>query len=147
MTTPDHLDVSQVPAEVFLRARMLLTAAGPGSVGSQLWRVQSPPLPLPYRTVRRLAGPLTPYGDEPLMRVHTFAATYSAAAIEAAKTDANILTLVDYPGWGTTLPSGLVVHCDWAEITEAAHEEPYGAESVVTRFVSEYRFCLSLVPA
>ncbi len=144
MTTPDHLDVSQVPAEVFLRARMVLTADGPGSVGSKLWTAG---MPLPYRTVRRLAGPLTPYGDEPLMRVHTFAATYSAAATEAAKTDANILTLVDYPGWGTTLPSGLVVHCDWAEITEAAHEEPYGAESVVTRFVSEYRFSISLVPA
>ncbi|MCT7372935.1 hypothetical protein [Mycolicibacterium llatzerense] len=144
MTIPDHLDVSQVPAEVFLRARMLLTAAGPGSVGSKLWTAG---MPLPYRTVRRLAGPLTPYGDEPLMRVHTFAATYSAAAIEAAKTDANILALVEYPGWDTTLPSGLVVHCDWAEITEAAHEEPYGAESVVTRFVSEYRFSLSLVPA
>lgn len=144
MTIPDHLDVSQVPAEVFLRARMLLTADGPSSVGSKLWTAG---MPLPYRTVRRLAGPLTPYGDEPLMRVHTFAATYSEAATEAAKTDANILTLVNYPGWGTTLPSGLVVHCDWAEITDAAHEEPYGAESVVTRFVSEYRFSLSLVPA
>lgn len=144
MTTPDHLDESQVPAEVFLRARMLLTASGPGAVGSKLWAVQSPPMPLPYRTVRRISGPLTPYGDEPLMRVHTFAATYAEAATEAAKTDANILTLVNYPGWGTTLPSGLVVTCDWAEITDAAHEEPYGAESVVTRFVSEYRFSLSL---
>lgn len=144
MTTPDHLDESQVPAEVFLRARMLLTAAGPGSVGAKLWVAG---MPLPYRTVRRIAGPLNPYGDEPLMRVHTFAATYTEAATEAAKTDANILTLVNYPGWGTTLPNGLVVTCDWAEITDAAHEEPYGAESVVTRFVSEYRFSLSLVPA
>jgi hypothetical protein len=144
MTMPDSLDVSQVPAEVFLRARMLEIADGPGSVGSKLWSVG---LPLPYRTVRRISGALDPYGDEPLMRVHTFAPTYSAAAAEAARTDANILQLVDYPGWGTTLPSGLVVHCDWAEITEAAHEEPYGAESVVTRFVSEYRFGISLVRA
>lgn len=144
MTQPVHLDETQVPAEVFLRARMMLTDPTPGAVGSALW---SSKLPVPYRACRRIAGPLTPYGDEPLMRVHTFAATYSEAATEAAKTDANILTLVNYPGWATTLPNGLVVNCDWAEITDAAHEEPYGAESVVTRFVSEYRFSLSLVPA
>ena len=144
MTQPVQLDETQVPAEVFLRARMQLTDPTPGAVGSALWSAK---LPKPYRACRRIAGPLTPYGDEPLMRVHTFAATYSEAAAEALKTDANILVLVDYPGWGTTLPNGLVVTCDWAEITEAAHEEPYGAESVVTRFVSEYRFCLSLVRA
>jgi len=144
VTQPTSLDVSQVPAEWFLRARLLPIASGPGAVGSQLWKTG---LPLPYRSVRRIAGALTPYGDEPLMRVHTFGADYTTAQSEAAKTDASILVLVEYPGWGTTLPDGRVVHCDWAEITEAAHEEPYGAESVVTRFVSEYRFGLSLVPA
>jgi len=46
-----------------------------------------------------------------------------------------------------TLSDGRVVHCDWVEIIAAAHEEPYSAESVVTRFVSEYRLGLSFVPA
>lgn len=144
MTSPTSLDVNQVPAEVFLRARMLPIASGPGAVGSGMWH---PKLPTPYRACRRITGALTPYSDEPLMRVHTFGKTYSEAADEAAKTDANLLVLVDYPGWDTTLPDGRVIHCDWAEITEAARHEPYSAESVVERFVTEVRFGLSLVPA
>ena len=54
--------------------------------------------------------------------------------------------LVDYPGWSATV-SGVVVTCDWIEITEGARHEPYGAEPVVERFVTEVKLALSLVPA
>lgn len=144
MSAPVQLDETAVPAEVFLRARLMLTDATPGGVGRKLWATG---MTKPYRAVRRISGPVTPYGDEPLMRIHTFGATYEQAATEAAKTDDNLLVLVNYPGWGTTLPNGLVVHCDWAEITEAARHEPYGAESVIERFVTEVRFGISLVRA
>lgn len=147
MTAPLQHDLAAIPAEVFLRAWLLpivTTSPATAGIGSKLWATG---LPKPYRAVRRIAGPLTPYGDEPLMRVHTFDVDYTKAATEAAKTDSRVLVLVDYPGWSTTLPDGRVVHCDWAEITEAAHEESYGAESVVTRFVSEYRFGFSLIRA
>lgn len=147
MSAPLQHDLAVIPAEVFLRAWLLpivTTSPAAAGIGSKLWTTG---LPKPYRAVRRISGPLTPYGDEPLVRVHTFDVDYTKAATEAAKTDSRVLVLVDYPGWSTTLSDGRVVQCDWAEITEAAREEPYSAESVVTRFVSEFRFCISLVRA
>ncbi|WP_349318989.1 hypothetical protein [Mycolicibacterium canariasense] len=81
------------------------------------------------------------------MRIHTFGATYPLAADAADVTDNRMLVLVDYPGYGVTLSDGSVVHCDWAEITEAAHQEPYGADTIVERFVTEVRLGLSLVRA
>lgn len=103
-------------------------------------------MPLPYRAVRRISGPITPYSDEPLMRVHSFGADYSAASAAGRATDDRLLVLVEYPGWSATV-SGIGVTCDWAEITEGARHEPYGAETVVERFVTELRLGLSLVPA
>lgn len=147
MSAPLTLGETFVPAEVWL-ARYLspLAAVTPWQrvIASQMWTAGAPK---PYRAVRRITGPRTVYSDEPVMRVHTFADTYSAAAFEAGRTDDIVLVLVDYPGWGTTMPDGRIVQCDWAEIVEAAHEEPYAASSVVTRFVSEYRFGLSSAPS
>lgn len=145
MTAPLQAEYVAVPAEVFLMNYLVpLVTATPWekAMAAKMWAAD---MPKPYRAVRRISGPRTADSDEPLMRVHTFGGTYTEAASEAAKNDDRVQVLVDYPGWGTTLPSGLVVHCDWAEITDAAHEEPYGAESVVTRFVSEYRFGISLI--
>lgn len=147
MTTPAiESDTEFIPAEVFLRAWLLpivTTSPAAAGVGSKLWTAG---LPKPYRTVRRISGPMTEYTDEPLMWVHTFGDSYTSAAQAAADTDKRVLDLVRYPGYGTTLSDGRVVHCDWAEIVAAAHDEPYSAESVVTRFVSEYRFGFSLTP-
>ena len=142
MTAPLQHDQTVVPAEVFLRSWLLPIAATAGAVGSKLWATG---LPVPYRAVRRISGALTLDSDEPLMRVHTFGATYSAASIEAAKTDSRLLVLADYPGWSAPLSSGTRVSCDWVECTEAAIEQPYSAESVVTRFVSEFRLGITLV--
>lgn len=147
MTAPLHGEYVAVPAESFLMcylAPLVDSVPWQAAMAPKMWVAGAPK---PYRAVRRLAGARTLYTDEPLMRVHTFAGSYTEASDEAAKNDERVQVLVDYPGWGTTLPSGLVVHCDWAEIVSAAHEEPYGAESVVTRFVSECRFGLSLVRA
>jgi hypothetical protein len=150
VTAPLQSEYKATNAEVFLRAWLLpivTTSPSAAGVGSKLWTPSATPvMPLPYRAVRRVTGPRTRDGDYPLMRVHTFASTYSLAAVEADKTDSRVQVLVDYPGWPTTLTGG-VVYCEWAEITEAAYEEPYGAESVCIRFVSEYRFGLSFTPA
>lgn len=148
MTAPLHLDERAASAEGFLRSWLLpivgTTPTGRG-IGSALWNPSATPaMPLPYRGIRRISGPITPYSDEPLMRVHTFGKDYPEASAEGRKTDDRLLVLVDYPGWSVTI-GGLVVQCDWAEITEAARYEPYGAETVVERFITELRLGLSLV--
>lgn len=142
MSAPLQYDQGTPLAEAFLRAWLLPIATGPGAVSSELWGRGRPQL---YRAVRRISGPLTLDSDQPLMRVHTFGATYTEAATEAARTDSRMLVLAEYPGWSTELGSGARACCDWAEITEAARHESYSAESVVTRFVSEYRLGISLV--
>ena len=147
MTAPLKPDLTAIPAEVFLRAWLLpiVTTTPPAAaIGSKLWATG---LPTPYRALQRISGPQTEYTDEPLMWGHTFGKDYTSTMLTAAATDDRIRVLVEYPGWGVALSDGRVVHCDWAEIVSAAHHEPYGAESVVTHFVSEYRFGLSFVPA
>ncbi len=147
MTAPLKPDTTAVNAEVFLRAWLLpivTTSPAAAAIGSKMWATG---LPKPYRAIRRVTGPQEMYCDEPVMHVHTFGADYSSASVAASATDDRVRVLVEFPGWGTTLPNGRIVHCDWAEIIAAAHEESYGAESVVTRFVSEYRFGLSFVAA
>lgn len=147
MTAPLQSSRKAIPAEVFL-SRWLLpiitTSPAAAAIGSKRWGTG---MVLPYRTVRRITGHRTVDGDYPVMFVDTFAATYSDAAREADRTDSRVQVLVDYPGWATTMPDGSRAFCEWAEISAAAHEEPYGAETVVTRFVSEYRFGLSFVAA
>ena len=147
MTTPLMPELSAVNAEVFLRSWLLpvvaTTPVGAG-VGSKLWTVG---FPKPYRAVRRVAGGYSEYGDEPLMRVHTFGASYSDAGSAAGVTDDRLRVLVEYPGWSTVLPDGGVAHCDWCEVSSGASEEPYSAETVVFRFVTEVRLGLSFVPA
>lgn len=150
MSAPFSLGEQVGNAEGFLRAWMLpIVTSSPAArgVGSALWNPAAQiAMPLPYRAVRRISGPITPYSDEPLMRVHSFGTDYSAASAAGRDTDDRLLVLVNYPGWSATV-SGVVVTCDWAEITEGARHEPYGAEAVVERFVTEVRLGLSLVPA
>jgi len=146
MTAPLKPDLVSVNAEVFLRAWLLpiVTTTPPeAAIGSKMWATG---LPKPYRAVRRVTGPQTEYSDEPTMHVHSFGSSYGEAATAAQATDDRMRVLVGYPGWGVTV-GGRVVHCDWAEIVAAAHEESYGAESVVTRFVSEYKLGLSFIRA
>jgi hypothetical protein len=96
-------------------------------------------MPLPYRWITVVSNPRRGYVSYPLIRVHVIAATFGEASQEGIRNDDRAQVLVDYPGWAA--------NCLWAEIVESAREEPYPAESVVTRFVSEYRFAFSLVAA
>lgn len=143
MTAPLKPDTTVVPAEVFLRAWLLpivTTTPAAAAIGSKMWTTG---LPKPYRAVRRITGPQTIYSDEPVMHVHTFDVDYSKAATAAMATDDRVRVLMEHPGWSVALPNGRVANCDWVDIDAAAHHEPYGAESVVEHFVSEYRFGLS----
>ena len=115
-------------------------------VGFDMWKrtsVGQSVMPLPYWVPRRVTGSQTEYSDEPVMHVHSFGETYSAAAQAGIAADDRVRVLVEYPNWTVTLSSGRVVNCDWVEIEAAAHHEPYGAEAIVEHFVSEYRLGLS----
>lgn len=91
----------------------------------------------PYRWISVVNNPRKGFTTYPVIRIHTLAATYTEAAREANRTDNRSQVLVEYPGY---VPNLL-----FCEITEAAHEEPYAAESVATRFVSEIRCAFTLV--
>ncbi|SBS73775.1 hypothetical protein MHPYR_180055 [uncultured Mycobacterium sp.] len=148
MTAPLTADYKAINAVSFAIAWYRPIAATAGSLGAKLWVAGQPK---PYRAITRVTGGRTDDTDYPTLRIHTFidsaANSYSAGMAEVDKTDARALQLVHNPGLDTVMPDGSVAHCDWAELTEAAHEEDYGAESVVLRFVSELKLGISLVPA
>ena len=93
-----------------------------------------------YRWFTIVDAPRRGYVMYPVIRAHTLVAGgsnhYSEAGAEARRTDNRAQVLVDYPGW---VPNLL-----WFAIDSSAHEEPYAAESVATRFVSEYRCAFAL---
>ena len=148
MTAPLQSDYKALNAVAFMIAWYRPIAASTKSIGEKLW---TPDLPKPYRAIRRITGSRTDDADYPVLRIHTFIDAnpnlYAAGRAEVDKTDERALQLVHYPGLDTVLSDGSVAHCDWAELSEAAHEEEYGAESVVLRFVSELKLCISLIPA
>lgn len=128
-------------AVAFVLAWLLPLAGSTNKLGPERWEAGGP---LPYRMVTRVAGPRTLDSDYPTIRVHTFGSDYTEAAREADKTDARMMLLGDCQSLDVTMSDGSLANCDWLEVSEAAHEEPYAAKSVVTRFVSEYRLGLSL---
>lgn len=148
MTAPLRSDYKALNAVAFAIAWYRPIAASTKSVGEKLW---TPDLPKPYRAIRRVTGNRTTDADYPTLRIHTFIDAspnnYAAGRAEVDKTDERAMQLVNYPGWDTVLSDGTVAHCDWADLTEVAHDEEYGAESVVLRFVSELKLGISLVPA
>lgn len=148
MTAPLQSDYKALNAVGFLIAWYRPIAANPASLGAKLWVTGQPK---PYRAITRVTGGQTDDADYPTLRIHTFidAApnSYAAGMAEVAKTDERARQLVHFPGYDNVMPDGSVAHCDWAELTEAAREEDYGAESVVLRFVSEMKLCISLIPA
>jgi hypothetical protein len=137
-------ETKALDAEVFLIAWLKPLVAG-ALANTSIGTDRTSSMPLPYRMVNRVTGIRTVDADYPVMWVHTFATKRSDAAREAGLTDDRMQRLVEYPGWDTVLPDGRVAQCDWAEISEAAHWEAYAAESVINRFVSEYKLCLSFV--
>ena len=148
MTAPLTSDYKALNAVGFLIAWFKPINTTPGSTGAKLWATGNPK---PYRAITRVTGGRTDDADYPMLRIHTFIDAapnaYTAGMAEVDKTDQRAMQLVHNPGLDTVMPDGSVAHCDWAELTEAAHEEEYGAESVVLRFVSELKLGISFVPA
>jgi hypothetical protein len=127
-------------AEAFVRAWLLPLATDPALVGSARWQAG---MGLPYRSVTRLGGPSTLISDFPVVRVHTFAATYTDASREADRTHRRMLLLARDLGDVTVALA--TANCSSVEMLTAPREEPYGAESVVRRFISEYALELRYV--
>lgn len=136
-------DYAAAPAEVFLRGWLLPLASNPALVGSRRWQAG---MALPYRMVRRLAGPSDLVSDFPTVRVHDFGGDYTAAAREADRTHRRMLLLAQDLA-DVALGGGVVASCASCEVLSGPREEPYGAESAVVRFVSEYALELRFTPA
>lgn len=131
-------------AEAFVRAWLLPLAADPSLVGSARWTAG---IGLPYRAVTRLGGDSDLIADVASMRIHTFAATYTDAAREAYLTHRRMLLLAEDPLATVALPGGVVASCSSLDRAIGPAEQAYGAETVVTRFISEYTLTLRFAPA
>lgn len=104
----------------------------PAQIGAKKWVAGGQTV---YRWFTIIDAPRKGFVTRPVIRAHTLVSGtpnhYSDAGAEARRTDDHAQVLVEYPGW---VPNLL-----WFEIASSAKEEPYAAESVATRFVSEYR--------
>ena len=129
-------------AESFVRAWLLPLATDPALVGSQRWTAG---MGLPYRAVTRVGGSSDLIVDVASVRVHTFAATYTAASREADRTHRRMLLLDQNPLSEVTIGT-VVASCSSLDRADAPTEQQYGAETVVTRFVAEYTVSLRFSP-
>lgn len=131
---------AQAPnAESFVRAWLLPLADDPALVGSARW---SAGMGMPYRAVTRLGGESDLIVDVADLRIHTFASTYTEASREADRTHRRMLLLGLDPLAEVTFPGGVIASCSSLDRAIAPVEQPYGAETVVTRFVGEYTLTL-----
>lgn len=130
-------------AESFVRAWLLPLADDPTLIGSKRWTAG---MGLPYRMVTRLGGDSDLIADVASVRVHTFAATYTAASREADHTHRRMLLLEENPLAEVTI-GGVVASCASLDRAAAPTHQDYGAETVVERFVGEYTLTLRFAPA
>jgi hypothetical protein len=144
VTAPLKSEYTSVDPILFGISYFRPLAASPNAIAAKRW---GSGMVLPYRWVSAPATTRTADASYSTIRLHVIAATFTDAARAGKDNDDRAQVLVDYPGWTFALPDGRVVACEWFEIPEAAHEEPYAAETVATRFVSEYKFGASLVTA
>ena len=131
-------------AEAFVRAWLLPLATEVSLVGSARWTAG---MGLPYRAVTRLGGESDLIADTAALRVHTFAATYTEASREADRTHRRMLLLGLDPLAEVTLAGGITASCSSLDRATGPAEQPYGAETVVTRFISDYTLTLRFAPA
>lgn len=110
----------------------------PTQIGAKKWTTGGSTV---YRWFTIIDAPRRGFVTYPVFRAHTLVSGtpnhYTDAEAEARRTDDRAQVLVEYPGW---VPNLL-----YFQIDSAAHEEAYGAESVATRFVSEYRCAFAMV--
>lgn len=130
-------------AEAFVIAWLRPLAGSNDKIGARRWAAG---MPLPYRAVSRVTGSGDLITDCAVVRVHTFAGTYTDASREADLTHRRMLLLAEDPLLNVTMANGKPANCEWLETTEGPREEPYGAETVVARFVAQYRLGLHFGP-
>jgi hypothetical protein len=128
---------------VFVLAHLLPLAGEVDKLGAHRWAAG---MPLPYRSVTVIPGGSDLITRSSLVRVHTFGATYTEAARAADDTDRRMLVLAEDPLFNVPMPDGTVANCQSLDGRSGPREEPYGAESVVIRFISEYDLALRFGP-
>ena len=121
-----------------MRAWLLPLATEVSLVGSALDRGMG----LPYRAVTRLGGESDLIADTAALRVHTFAATYTEASRKLTAPTAACCC------WGWTRwprspwPAASPPPAPRWTARPVPPSSPTGAETVVTRFISEYTLTL-----
>lgn len=135
----DLYALSAPNAESFVRAWLLPLTGDPALVGSQRWAAG---MGLPYRLVTRLGGESDLIADVAVLRVHTFAATYTEASREADRTHRRMLLLAENPLAEVSMTGGVVASCSSVDRAVAPFEQDYSSQTVITRFISEYTLTL-----
>lgn len=125
-------------AQAFILAHLLSLTDDPESLGAKRWITG---MPLPYRIVQVFMGPADLITSMCKVRLHTLDRTYTACSHEADRGHSRMLVLVEDPLYDVTIGSA-VANCESMTVNQSPHEEPYAAESVVTRFISEYDLAL-----
>jgi len=94
---------------------------------------------LPYRMVNRVAGAddLAIFSDDPVVSVHTFAATRTQAKTEARITHRRMLVLANNPMTNVTITGGLA-NVEYLETFEGPYWVDY-LDKTISRYVARYR--------
>lgn len=102
--------------------------------------------PLPFRVVRRVAGTEDSIQlfDNPVVSVHTFAATEQACKDAAEITHRRMLYLAQHPETDIELGDGRIVNVEAMRTFLSPMWEDYTAERIY-RKVARYQFALSFV--
>lgn len=137
-----NVELAAANAVGFVIAHLTPLALSDKHIGARKWVTGNE---MPYRWVTRVAGPEDDWADFPVIRTHTLARSYDEAAREADETHRRMRLLVENPQDVDMVIEGRAVDLEDCETLMAPRPEPYTAESVATRFVSEYRLVISFV--
>jgi hypothetical protein len=100
--------------------------------------------PLPFRMVNRVAGANADLiSDDPVVSVHTFAATRTAAKTEARITHRRMMVLANNPMINIVMPSG-TGNVEYLETFESPYWVDY-LDKTISRYVARYRLGLKFV--
>jgi hypothetical protein len=101
---------------------------------------------LPYRMVTRVAGANTDLiSDDPVVSVHTFAATRTQAKTEARNTHRRMMVLANNPMTDVVLAGGLKGNVEYLETVEGPCWQPYADNQTISRYIARYRLGLKFV--
>ncbi len=135
-------DEAPPQAIAFVLAHLLPLAVSTDRLGSKRWKAG---MPTPYRMVSGFGGPNDGFTQWSTIRVHDFGATETEAQREAIRTERRMQILIRKPYTDVVMADGRIANCEWCEHVDGPREEPYSAESVVVRLITEYNFAHSFV--